>query len=72
MGVCEVSTLASNHLNSTQRFVDLGWHSMNAILDNTHKISIVIILMRENKDKLFFPKIWVGCVCVYQRELILT
>lgn len=75
MGVCDfsvVSTLANNRLNSTQRFVDLGWLSINAILDNTHDINTIIILMRENKDKLLFPKIWVGCVCVYQRELILT
>lgn len=60
MGVCDfsvVSTLASNRLNSTQRFVDRGWLSINAILGNTHDINIIIILMRENKDKLLFPKI---------------
>lgn len=67
MGVCDfsvVSTLTSNCLNPTQRFVDLGWHSVNAILGNIHDINTVIILMRENKDKLLFPKMWVGCVCL--------
>lgn len=67
MGVCDVSvvsTLTSNRLNPTQRFVDLGWHSINAILGNAHDINTVIILMRENKDKLLFLKIWVGYVCL--------
>lgn len=59
-----VSTLASNCLNPTQRVADLGWHTINAILGNTHDISTVIVLMTENKNKVLFPKIWVGHVCL--------
>lgn len=40
MGVCDfpvISALASGCLDPTQRFVDLGWHSGDAILDDTHE-----------------------------------
>lgn len=67
MGVCDflvVSILTSNHLNPTQRIADLIWHSINAIWGNTHDTNTIIILMIENKDKLLFPTMWVGCVCL--------
>lgn len=42
MGVCAfsvISALAINSLNPTQGFVDLGWHSVSVLLDNTHGIN---------------------------------
>lgn len=67
MGVCAflvISTLVTNCLNPIQRFVDLGWHSVNVILDNININNSGNVNVRKQGQSAISQNVYAVCVFI--------